>query len=303
MSALRREEEHLVAFLDDRVAFRRNAAAAAVDGDHPRLHAGQMLRQLAQAMADQQAAAHGAHTDQAHLAGGEVEHLQRAGMADEPLDVFGDQLLRADEHIDRDRLLAEELRPLGVLGGADAGDLGRRPEQCERHLAGHHVDFVAVGQGDDDLRLRGACRFENRRVGGVADDGVDVEAVLEVAQDVLVEVDDGDFVGLFPREMPGDGAADLAGAENENLHSFTSQTGSRLAYCIISHFVPCRSKFTCTRACGPLPSTFNTTPSPNLPCRTRAPRRIPGGGGSLSPESDGGRRRLLAPRVRRRWSG
>src|SRR6185437_4560540 len=48
----------------------------------------------------------------------------------------------------------------------------------------------------------------------------------------------------------------------------------------ISHLVPCCSKFTCTRACGPFPSTFSTTPSPNLPCRTRAPRRIPGGGGS-----------------------
>src|SRR6185437_15309464 len=215
----RREEEHLIAFLDDRRAFRRYAAAAAVDGNHARFHAGQMLRQLPEAMTHQEPAADGTDPHQADLAGGEIQDLQRSGVADQPLDVFGDELLRADEDIDRNGLLAEELRPLGVLRRADSLDLGGRAEQGKGHLARHHVDFVAVGQCDDDLRLGRACRLEDRRVSRIADDGMDIEAVLQIAQHILVDIDDGDFVCFLSREVPGDGAANLSGAENEDLHS------------------------------------------------------------------------------------
>src|SRR6185312_17041313 len=113
------EEEDLITLFDDRRSLGGNAAAAPVDRDYARLHALQVLRQLAQAMTDQEAAADGAHTYQAHLAGGEVEHLQRAGMADQAVDVLRDELLRTDEDVDRNGLLAEELGPLGVLGRAD----------------------------------------------------------------------------------------------------------------------------------------------------------------------------------------
>src|SRR6185312_7466287 len=57
----RGKKKYFIAFFDDRGAIRGNAAAAAVDGDDARLQAGQVVRQLPQAMADQQSAADGAH--------------------------------------------------------------------------------------------------------------------------------------------------------------------------------------------------------------------------------------------------
>ena len=186
-------------------------------------------------------------------------------MVDEALDVLGHQLLGADEHVDRQAVGAEQLGAAGVLGGADAGDLGGRAEQRERHLAGHHVDFVAGGERDDDVRFGSAGRLEHRRVGGVAGDGAHVEPVLQVAQHLLVDVHHRDFVGLLAREVLGGGAADLAGAEDEDLHGAPARaaaphgdrwrggySGSRFAYCTISHLVPWRSKLTCTRACAPV---------------------------------------------------
>ena len=40
----------------------------------------------------------------------------------------------------------------------------------------------------------------------------DIEPILQIAQDLLVGVDDGDFVRFFARQVIGRGPADLAGA-------------------------------------------------------------------------------------------
>ena len=53
----RGEEEHLIAVFDDRVAVGRDAAAVAVDRHDARLDLRQVLAQLAQLLADEQAAA------------------------------------------------------------------------------------------------------------------------------------------------------------------------------------------------------------------------------------------------------
>ena len=74
----RRDEEHLVAFLDDGVAIGHDAAARAVDSHHARLGVRVMFLERAQLLADQQAALARANADQPHAAVGEVEHLQRA---------------------------------------------------------------------------------------------------------------------------------------------------------------------------------------------------------------------------------
>jgi hypothetical protein len=67
--------------------------------------------------------------------------------------------------------------------------------QRVRDLAGHHVHFVGAGERDEDVGIGDAGRLEHRRIRGVAGDGADVEAVLQVAQQVLVGIDDRDFVG------------------------------------------------------------------------------------------------------------
>ena len=63
------------------------AAARAVDGDDARVDVGQVLADVAQLLSDQQPALHRAHADQAHAAIREVDDLQRARIADQPVDV------------------------------------------------------------------------------------------------------------------------------------------------------------------------------------------------------------------------
>ena len=51
----------------------------------------------------------------------------------------------------------------------------------------------------------------------VAGDGADVEAVLQVAQDVVARIDDGHVVGLLPGQLLGGGTSHLTGAENDDF--------------------------------------------------------------------------------------
>jgi hypothetical protein len=120
-------------------------------------------------------------------------------------------------------LVAEEFRTAGVLGRADARDLGRRAIQRVGHFTGHHVDLIAARKSNDDVRLRGARRFQHGRIGAVARDGAYVEAVLQIAQDVLIGIDDGDLVRLLAGEMIGRGAAHLACAQNHDLQRIVSR--------------------------------------------------------------------------------
>ena len=106
----RGDEEDLVVLLDRRVALGIDAAAAAIDRRDPDLEVGNVRAQRLQLVADELAALQRAHADEQHAAVRELEHLQGARIADQALDVVGDELLRADREVDRDRVLAEQLR-------------------------------------------------------------------------------------------------------------------------------------------------------------------------------------------------
>ena len=113
---------------------------------------------------------------------------------------------------------ANSLGWLRVFGGADARDLRARAIQRVRHLAGHHVDLVARGQRHHDVGGGAARGLEHGWIGGVAGDGADVEAILQIAQHLFIGVDDRDFVGFFARQVVCRRAPDLAGAEYHDLH-------------------------------------------------------------------------------------
>ena len=194
----RGQEENLVAVLDDGVALRLNALAGTIDGGDARIGTRDVLAQRAQRLTHQRTSLQRADTDQPHASIRKVEHLQRAGIADQTGDVLGDQLLGTDPHIDRDAVFAEQRLALGERGGAHARDFLRRPVQRPSDVAGQHVDLVAVGERDQDVGAGDAGGLENARTGRVAVDGANVEPILQIAQDVLVHVDDGDIVGLFP---------------------------------------------------------------------------------------------------------
>ena len=187
-----------------------------------------------------------------------------------------------------------------------------RAEQRPGHLAGDHVHFVAVGQRDDHVGVGGAGQLEHVRVRAVAGDGADVEAVLQVAQQVVVDVDDRDVVGLLAGEVVGGRPADLAGPEDDDFHllcpvglvarrSPAAGRARRIASTAIvrlgrsglrrspgwrrpasATWCPGARNSPAPGHSAPWPSTLSTTPSPNFRCRTRWPSAHAPGESSVS---------------------
>jgi len=210
-------EEHLVIGFDHRIALRHDRPVAAEDRRHAGIHVGHVLTQLAQLLADQRAAVVGAHRHQLRLALGEVDNLQGAGVFDQALDVVGHHLFRADQYVDRDRLVVEQAAARQVGGFAHSGDFGRGVEQGIGHLAGDHVDLVAVGDRYQHVGIVGTGLAQHGGEGAATDNGADIQAVAQVAQALGIGIDHGDVVG-FPGQVFGERAADLAGTEDDDLH-------------------------------------------------------------------------------------
>ena len=59
----------------------------------------------------------------------------------------------------------------------------------------------------------------NARTGRIAVDRAYVEPILQIAQNFLVGVDDGDVVGLLAREVIRRRSSDLSGTQNDDFHS------------------------------------------------------------------------------------
>lgn len=216
------DEEHLVIGLDDRVALRQDRVVAAEDGRHAGVDVGHVTTQLAQLLAHQRAAVIGAYCHQLRLAAGEVDHLQRAGMLDQAFDVIGHHLFRADQHVHRNGFVVEQTRAHQIGRLAHPGDLGRRVKQRVGDLAGDHVGFVAVGHRHQHVGVVGAGLAQHGGKRAAALNGADVQAVAEIAQAIAVGVHHGDVVG-FAGEVFGEGAADLTGTEDDDLHAVTPE--------------------------------------------------------------------------------
>ena len=215
----RRQEKYLIAVLDDGVALRLDVLAGAVNGGDAGIGRGNVLAQGAQRLAHQGTALQGTNAHQTHPAVGEIQHLQGAGIADQPRDILGDQLFGADPDVDRDGILSEQLVPLGVVGGTHARDFLRSAVQRPRDMAGQHVDLVAVGQCDENVGAGDARRLQNLRTCRIAVHRSNVQPILQIAQNLLVRVDDGDVIRPLPREVVRRGAADLPSAQDDDFHS------------------------------------------------------------------------------------
>jgi hypothetical protein len=144
-------------------AARNDGPAFAVDGGDPGVHPRHVLAQKAQLLAHQRAAVVGLDRHELNAAFREIQYLQRTGVLEQLPDVVGDHLLGVDEHVDGHVLAAEEAFAVQVGRRADAGDLGRRAEQRVADLAGHHVDLVAGGHGNQHVRI--VCAGSAQHVG------------------------------------------------------------------------------------------------------------------------------------------
>ena len=214
----RGQTEHLVARFDHRVAVRHHGGVVAVDGDDARLDVRQVLAQRLDLAADQRAAADRAHRHQRQPPAGEFDHLQRFRKGDEPLDVVGHLLFRADREIDREIVLVKQLRVLGVVHRAQPGDAGRQVVQGFRDAAGAQIGLVGRGDRDQQVGVVGAGLGQHVRAGGIADHGAQVQPVLHRLQAGDVGIDHSDVV-RFRHQVFRHRGADLAGPENDDLHA------------------------------------------------------------------------------------
>jgi hypothetical protein len=92
-------------------------------------------------------------------------------------------------------------------------------EDAVRHLAGDEIGLIALGHGDQQVGVIQAGAGQNRRMRGVADYRLQIEAILQVRQTLLVAVDHRDVV-VFRGETLRDTGPDLSGAQNDDTHCY-----------------------------------------------------------------------------------
>ena len=159
-----------------------------------------------------------ADCDQAYLAVGKLEYLQRLRKFDQLDDVIGENLLGTYREIDREAVISEDFLMCKIVGGADAGDPGRRVKERRCQFARDEIGLIAARDGKNQVGIRGAGCGEHRRVRGVADDRAQIEAVLQLFQAHRIDVDDRDVIG-FGTQAFGHRRSDLACAENDDFQS------------------------------------------------------------------------------------
>jgi len=79
-------------------------------------------------------------------------------------------------------------------------------------LAGDHVDFIAIGQRDQHIGVVGAGILEQARIRTVATNRAQIEPILQIRKNLLVGVDNRDFIALFLGELCCYRRANLPGA-------------------------------------------------------------------------------------------
>ncbi len=264
---------------NNRFAVRLHQLAFPVNGRYPGVAAvRQVLLERFELLSDQQTAGVGLGRNQLHAAVGKIQYLQCTGVFDQPGDVLGDQLFRADQHVDRGMLPGKKLRIVGVGGRANPRHPGRGVEQRVGHLAGDHVDLIRVGHRDDQVGILDACTDQHLGMGGMTVNAADIERILQRLEVRRVHFDHGDVVVLAGQAM-GNGGSDLAGAEYDNLHDswfpisccvrpFLGQCPVSAA-CGTGGYAPCQPRLTACRRCHRL---YGAGKSGSPAQRPRGPR-------------------------------
>src|SRR5690606_25020581 len=135
--------------------------------------------------------------------------------------MIGHELLGADRHIDTEcpAFSAEQLGVTRVIGGADSCDArGVFVEQGRDDLARDHVDLIAVRERDDDAGFARGAGIERAGVGCVAYDRTNIEPILQIAQRLVIHIDDRYLVRLFACEVVCSRSPDLASTEDDDSH-------------------------------------------------------------------------------------
>src|SRR5581483_875892 len=162
---------------------------------------------------------------------------------------------RVHERVDRglrraDGAQAARVVEIGARRVEHAGDDALDVEALLGHLRDDDVRVVAVGGGDDRVRVLDPRLAEQVDVHAVADDEGAWPVLAEAREGVLVLVDDGHIPALA-LELEGDGRADTAAADDQGVHPGCSVAPEG------SSSAPC-GKATISTSAGDLRRTWST---------------------------------------------
>ena len=120
--------------------------------------------------------------------------------------------------IDGYRFRVEELfRITNVIRRTNTRYAVWRIEQSVSDLAGHHVGFVRTSDRYQHIGIIGSRLAQYARVRAMPLDDTQVERILQAAQTVAIGINQRNIIVLAD-EVFRQRAADLAGAQNNNLH-------------------------------------------------------------------------------------
>ena len=207
--------QHEVSLGDGDLAIAHHGADQKVDGH--------FLAKFMEGQAAKRARRGEYHLHQLGASLGQHLHPGRRGEAQDAADLLGGRQLGVDGHGET-KLVAVKVRMLGILQIAHPGDgvLGAHHVGGE---AGEDVELIGVRDGDEDV---GVCRphLLERSVGcAVAPVADDVQTVAQSVDHIGVGVYHGDRASVLA-ELCGQGAADLAGADDMDVDFPLSKHGS-----------------------------------------------------------------------------
>ena len=131
-------------------------------------------------LADEQPAFIRLDAHQRHPPVGEFDHLQRLGKFDELGNVIGDNFFRAKGKIDGEVFIRQQNLVTQEVAGAQAGDSRRQIEDGLGDLAGNEIGLIALGHGNQQIRVIGPGIAQDRWPGSISRHRAQVEAILQM---------------------------------------------------------------------------------------------------------------------------
>ena len=231
-----------VAGLRDKVAVRHQHLAAAL-GRAQQQRVGMELVVFDQALAGHAVLLGDLEADELHGAAGEALHAERGGHAQDARDLLRGGVFGVDDHVQTD-LAAQDRRVAEVFGVAHAGDrvLGA---QLFRHQRADEVHLVIRRGCDDQVGIAHTGAQQHARARTVALDAHGVERGVGVLDHGGALVHQNQVV-LLADHLLGNGVADLAQTDNDDLHALFSvlpRTARRVISPVSARLIRAQSSF------------------------------------------------------------
>ena len=199
-------------------------AVVAVDGANLAIHIiGQVAVDFGDFLIHQQAAFVRLHNHHFGFIVGKTQHLQSAGIVDQPCQPLGNELLGADgfgnvKHLQAAAAFFFIGLVFQIIHRAHARDAAGNVKHIRAQLAGHQIGFIAAGERQHQIGIgrTGALQHHGRR--GIAVQRLHIELAAQIVQRRFVDIDNGHIVIGHAGQILRHGRADLAAAENEDFH-------------------------------------------------------------------------------------